>query len=69
MAHKALDGVGDASLGEWVEDRGRYTHLRRRLSTDEQKITGEAVDIRADQAEVDRRLSPVRRFLPAGYKE
>lgn len=31
-ARTALDGVGDASLGEWIETGRTAVHLRRRLS-------------------------------------
>lgn len=36
MAEKALEGVGDASLGEWRQRGESAVHLRRRLSADEQ---------------------------------
>lgn len=34
MADRALDGRGDASLGEWRE-HGKAFHIRRRLTLDE----------------------------------
>ena len=34
-AMRELHGVGDASLGEWVQHTERATHIRRRLSDKE----------------------------------
>lgn len=34
-ARRVLSGVGDASLGEWVEHSAVACHIRRRLSADE----------------------------------
>lgn len=45
IAFRELQGVGDPALGQWEEERNVF-HLRRRLSTDEQKIIGPALDIR-----------------------
>lgn len=39
MAYAALEGRGDASLGEWTEP-GVAFHLRRRLSADEVRLAG-----------------------------
>jgi hypothetical protein len=36
MAELALEGVGDARLGEWREVGAKAVHLRRRLSAEEQ---------------------------------
>jgi len=36
MAERALQGVGDAMLGEWRERGERAVHIRRRLSLVEQ---------------------------------
>lgn len=69
IARRQLDGVGDASLGEWLEFTGRFLHLRRRLSVAEQVSVGPAVDIRADMAEVERRLRPVRHVIGPDWKE
>lgn len=44
-AREVLAGVGDASKGEWSEWTGVF-HLRRRLSDDEDRAIGAAVDIR-----------------------
>lgn len=68
VAEKVLDGVGDATLGEWREWTGRAYHLRRRLSATEQAVVGEVVDVRGTP-EAERRLRPVRHLLPAGYSE
>jgi hypothetical protein len=46
-ALRQLEGVGDASLGEWREPGEKAFHVRRRLSAAEQKRTGLTVaDIR-----------------------
>ena len=45
LAYGELDGVGDASLGEWVEAVTAF-HLRRRLSKQEELLVGPVVDIR-----------------------
>ena len=49
-----MAGVGDASLGEWVERRPRVIHIRRRLSAEEQRVVGGARDIRGTNEEVER---------------
>lgn len=46
MALLALEGVGNADLGEWREFGQVAFHLRRRLSYEEEKIIGPALDIR-----------------------
>lgn len=52
LARRALDGVGDAALGEWVEHGGGGTvHLRRRVSVDEQERVGDVRDIRGTTEE------------------
>lgn len=62
IAERALLGVGDASLGEWVE-RARpngVVHIRRRLSRHEHAIIGDAVDIRGTSEERTRKLALLR---------
>ena len=49
LAHRALEGVGDATLGEWPEaGNAGVFHLRRRLSDMECQLAGGLVvrDIR-----------------------
>jgi hypothetical protein len=46
LARLALEGVGDARLGEWVEHRRIAVHVRRRLTLDEALVTGPVVDVR-----------------------
>lgn len=46
IARDELAGVGDATLGEWLEVTERATHLRRRLSSTEEAVTGPLLDIR-----------------------
>ena len=67
-AMQALDGVGDASLGEWGEEGDIAYHVRRRLTLDEQERVGEVVDVRGTP-EAQRRLDAVRPWLPLGYSE
>ena len=65
MAERALDGVGDAGLGEW-RDRGDIAfHLRRRLTTREMAAAGIAAvcDVRGTEEQV-RRVERMRPFLP-----
>jgi hypothetical protein len=63
MAYEMLDGFGDKTLGEWVEDRTRAFHLRRRLSPDEQSRIGEAHDCRGTE-EAAKRFDAVSAELP-----
>lgn len=42
----ALHGIGDLTAGEWEEWTGRAYHVRRRLTPDEERMVGPAVDIR-----------------------
>jgi len=68
VALRALEGVGDVTLGEW-EERGRKAyHVRRRLSAAEQVGIGEAVDVRGTP-EAERRFEAVQRYLPPGWRE
>lgn len=55
IALSALEGVGNASLGEWEEkgNNGVY-HVRRRLSAEEQNMVGDARDIRGTTEESKR---------------
>ena len=55
MALAALEGVGDASLGEWRE-RGSAFHIRRRLTDEERKLAGnlQVRDIRGTPEEQKR---------------
>lgn len=46
LAREVLDGLGDASLGEWTEDNPRAFHLRRRLAVEEAAQIGEVIDVR-----------------------
>jgi len=69
LARGSLDGVGDPTLGEWHDVGLRAVHLRRRLAPAEESIVGEVLDIRADEAEVARRLAPVAHLLPKGWSE
>lgn len=64
----ALHGVGDEALGQW-EGRGDVAyHIRRRLSTEEQELVGDVLDVRGTP-EALRRYNLIRRYLPQGWKE
>jgi hypothetical protein len=67
FAFDALQGVGDNARGQWQEWTGTYYHLRRRLSSKEQKQIGEAIDIRGTEEAIQRR-STVQCYLPAHMK-
>lgn len=57
LARMALGKVGDAQLGEWVEDGSRaIVHVRRRLSVLEQQTFGISGvrDVRGTDEERDR---------------
>ena len=43
---QALDGLGDATTGEWREWTGNAYHIRRRLSEAEQAEVGPVADVR-----------------------
>lgn len=68
MAASELQGVGDASAGEWEEWTGKAFHLRRRLAASEQNVTGDVKDIRGTP-EVEKRLRPLRKYLPPSWSE
>ena len=64
-----LRGVGDRSLGEWLEASPtlRAVHLRRRLTVAEQEsICPPVLDVRGT-AEGERRYAAVLPYLPAGW--
>jgi hypothetical protein len=46
LAFETLTGFGDAAHGEWIENRPKAFHLRRRLTAVEQEQIGDAVDCR-----------------------
>lgn len=60
IALKALDGVGDAALGQWEEFSGVAFHIRRRLRPSEQELVGRAIDIRGTK-EFNRRVKAIRK--------
>lgn len=63
----ALEGVGNASLGQWMEWTGQYYHVRRRLSYKEQQSIGEAMDIRGTDEATERRKA-VECYIPSHMK-
>lgn len=67
-AARALDGVGDASLGEWTQAPRRVFHLRRRLSAAEVAQVGPVRDIRGTPEAGDRlqAMYPWLHLFPAG---
>lgn len=58
----ALEGVGDAQLGEWLSIGERAVHLRRRLSRREEAKVGPVVDIRGTDEAV-RRIARLGRLV------
>lgn len=69
-AVRALEGVGNDSLGQW-EEKGKVAyHVRRRLSDSECRLAGNlsAVDIR-NTPEYGIRRAAMQRFLPAQYSD
>jgi hypothetical protein len=66
-AVRALRGVGDPMLGQWIEHTDKATHVRRRLSMAE-SVGFTLRDIRGTP-EAERLLDVVRRWLPIGWTE
>ena len=62
-----LDGVGDATLGEWREVGDIAVHVRRRLSAEEQATVGPVADIRGSW-EATKRINRVRRYLQLPHR-
>ncbi len=71
LAREVLDGLGDASLGEWVEEGERAVHVRRRLTATEAVPIGEVVDVRGtpDAATRVRALAKVVAPVVAAWAE
>ncbi len=71
LAHIArtvlLQGVGDASLGEWLARGDVAMHVRRRLAPDEQARIGEVRDIRGTLEAVQRHRR-VFAYLPKAWQ-
>jgi hypothetical protein len=64
QALRALEGVGDATLGEWHEQGATAYHVRRRLSAAECEQTGLVMrDIRGTPEE-RQRMATVFREVP-----
>lgn len=61
MAYEMLEGFGDVAH-EWTENRLAAFHLRRRLTVDEEKKVGEAVDCR-NTAEGLQRFEAIKDML------
>jgi hypothetical protein len=68
-ARRALQGVGDSDIGEWMEMGRVAMHLRRRLSAVEQAESGLVMSDIRGTPEAERRLAVVRDRLPPGYVE
>jgi hypothetical protein len=66
-ALEILEGVGDASLGEWHEEGKRAYHIRRRLTPVEQLSVGEARDLRGTR-EGQERLSRAWKWIPINMR-
>jgi hypothetical protein len=68
VALRTLDGVGDATLGQW-EERGRLAlHVRRRLTIDEARRIDGVKDIRGTPDAL-KRFERMRPHLPPGWTE
>ncbi len=67
VAFSAIAGVGDATMGEWIEDNPAAIHVRRRLSAEE--CAGFRLDVRdlRNTTEAAARLERMRFKLPAGF--
>jgi hypothetical protein len=63
IALKALEGVGDEITGQWEEYTGKAFHVRRRLTNEEQKPIGVAVDVRGTP-EAIHRINAIRIVMP-----
>ena len=63
IALNQLVGVGARRLGEWWEVTEMAVHLRRRLSSAEQELVGNVVDIRGTPEAVLRISRVPARFL------
>jgi hypothetical protein len=63
MAYETMVDHGDASRGEWIEDREKAFHLRRRLTADEESRVGPAVDCRETDEGVQR-FQQMKAVLP-----
>ena len=65
LAEQALQGRGDASLGEWVEQPMRAVQIRRRLTPDETILAGGLImiDIRGEPEE-KKRMNALFRDVP-----
>jgi len=66
LARRALDGVGNAALGEWDEWNGYAWHVRRRLTEAEALVVGPVVDVRGT-LDGRRRCAAARRLVPAAF--
>lgn len=57
MASRALQGIGDAALGEWRERGSRrgIVHIRRRLTAAEREVAG-GLGVRDVRGTVEERL-------------
>lgn len=65
QALKAIDGVGDETLGQWEERGMSAYHIKRRLTAEEQESVGVACDIRGSR-EAEDRLQRAWRWLAQG---
>ena len=65
VCRSLLDGVGDATRGEWVEQGVLALHLRRRLTPVEDAAVGPSIDVRGTP-EGAARMEAARRFWPPG---
>lgn len=64
-ALRALDGIGDAMLGQWEHDRAAY-HVRRRMSIAEQVRAGLAMRDVRHTPEARERVKQLMSGFPIG---
>ena len=70
IARKSLQGVGDASKGEWIEESERFCHIRRRLNEEEENVIGPPVDLRGTFEAQDRaRFFLLRNSMRPMYRQ
>lgn len=65
-ALEAIEGVGDAALGQWEEMGNNTYHVRRRLTLEEQKLVGDVTDVR-NTREHEERLIAIRKVIPPQF--
>lgn len=68
IALRALEGIGNAQLGEWRELTDKAFHIRRRLRPTEEMLVGPAIDLRSSWEGIER-FEQMKPFIPAFFYE